>query len=94
MFNMRHLALFAAGLIGMAGAAQAQSMGQPMGTSNEGGTYNQIQYGSDVEGRCGHAVAITDEYGFHYDGMGNRLNASGCVIAPPQTPTGGRAINR
>lgn len=39
-----------------------------------------------------HKVAFTDEYGFRYDNRGDRLNAAGCVIAPPHTPPGARAI--
>lgn len=33
-------------------------------------------------GRMRHRVAITDEYGFHYDRRGDRLNAKGYVISP------------
>ena len=41
---------------------------------------------------CGNRVAITDEYGFRYDSQGDRLNAQGCVIPPPHTRPGARAI--
>jgi hypothetical protein len=37
-------------------------------------------------------VALVDEYGFRYDARGDRLNAEGCIIAPPHTPPGARAI--
>jgi hypothetical protein len=83
---MRFPALLAAALIALAGAAQAQNYGtanQPM--------QNQAQLSGPMGG-CGHTVSITDEYGFRYDNMGNRLNAGGCVIAPPVTPEGARAI--
>ena len=84
---MRFTAILAAALLTFAGAAQAQNYGnqpyQPM--------QNQAQMSSDMGG-CGHAVSITDEYGFRYDSMGNRLNGRGCVIAPPVTPPGARAI--
>jgi hypothetical protein len=33
-------------------------------------------------GRRRHRVAITDEYGFHYDSRGDRLDARGYVISP------------
>jgi hypothetical protein len=82
---MRFPAILAAALLAAAGAAQAQNYGNPPYQQN------QAQMSSDM-GRCGHTVSITDEYGFRYDNMGNRLNARGCVIAPPVTPEGARAI--
>jgi hypothetical protein len=82
---MRFPAILAAALLAMAGAAQAQNYG------NQPYQQNQAQMSSDMGG-CGHTVSITDEYGFRYDNMGNRLNARGCVIAPPVTPEGARAI--
>ncbi len=91
---MRRLALCTAALIGITSMAHAQSMGQTMGTSTGSGAYGQAEYGSDSRGGCGHSVAITDEYGFRYDSMGDRLNARGCVIPPPLTPPGARAIQR
>ncbi len=85
---MKRVALFAVALIGMAGVAQAQSSPH---TSNPAPYHQQAQeYQSG--GNCGHQVSITDEYGFKYDGMGNRLNARGCVIAPPHTLPGAKAI--
>ncbi|SJZ49699.1 hypothetical protein SAMN02745126_01347 [Enhydrobacter aerosaccus] len=97
---MKRLLLCTAALIGMAGVAQAQTMGTSMGASSMGSSvgpnYQQQAYGSDTmeRGPCGHSVAITDEYGFKYDSMGDRLNGQGCVIAPPVTPPGARAIQR
>ena len=84
---MRFTAILAAALLTIAGVAQAQNYGnqpyQPM--------QNQAQISGEMGG-CGHTVSITDEYGFRYDNMGNRLNARGCVIAPPVTPDGARTI--
>jgi len=79
---MRHTFLLAAALTAFAGIAQAQSP-QPS---------NQQQQPSTKT--CAHPrkVAITDEYGFRYDARGDRLNAQGCVVAPPHTPPGARAI--
>jgi len=48
---------------------------------------NQAESGGAMGG-CGHTPTITDEYGFRYDSSGNRLNGSGCVIAPPVSPPG------
>jgi hypothetical protein len=54
-------------------------------------TQPQVSQAMPAE-RGPHQVAITDEYGFRYDSMGNRLNAAGYVIAPPHTPAGARVI--
>jgi hypothetical protein len=90
---MMRLALCTAALIGMTSIAHAQTMGQAMGTSAGSVPYDQAEYGSgSMSGGCGHTVAITDEYGFRYDSMGDRLNARGCVIAPPITPPGAGAV--
>jgi hypothetical protein len=88
---MKVPALLTFALLIAAGAAQAQSPGYPMGGSSGGPTTNQAQYGGGMGG-CGHTAQITDEYGFRYDSEGNRLNGQGCVIAPPVTPPGARAI--
>ena len=85
---MRFTAILAAALLTMAGAAQAQTYGSQ--TPNAP-MPNQAQLSNEMGG-CGHTVSISDEYGFRYDNMGNRLNARGCVIAPPVTPPGVRAI--
>ena len=100
---MRFTAILAAALLTMAGAAQAQNYGYPTNNGQTSGypgnnqTYqpmqNQAQMSNEMGG-CGHSASITDEYGFRYDNMGNRLNARGCVIAPPVTPPGARAIQR
>jgi hypothetical protein len=68
-------------LVGLAGVANAQATGSwpldPMARHGRGAP---------------HKVAIVDEYGFRYDGRGNRLDASGHVIAPPHTQPGARVI--
>lgn len=87
---MKQLALFTAALIGVAGIAHAQPTGTSTTAPYQPAPYEQAQSGSSMG--CGHQVAITDEYGFKYDSMGNRLNGRGCVIPPPHTPPGGRAI--
>lgn len=95
---MKRLALCAAALIGTTALAHAQSMGPAMGSRtgmSADSAYAHTEYGPGGMNRgCGHSVAITDEYGFRYDSMGDRLNARGCVIAPPMTPPGARAIQR
>lgn len=85
---MKRLALFAAALIGMAGIAHAQSVATSTPTPS-----HHVKYRSGgMAQSCGHQVAITDEYGFKYDSMGDRLNAQGCMIPPPHTPPGAKAI--
>lgn len=85
---MKCLALFTATLIGMAGVAHAQSV-----ATSTPAPYHHTKYRSgSMAQSCGHQVAITDEYGFKYDSMGDRLNSRGCVIQPPHTPRGARAI--
>jgi hypothetical protein len=86
---MKHLALITAALVGMAGAAHAQ----PMGTPNGPAPYHHTRYSSPMMAQaCGNRVAITDEYGFRYDGRGDRLNAQGCVIRPPHSLPGAKVI--
>jgi hypothetical protein len=80
------LAFLSLALVGIAGLAHAQSMG-----SSTAYPYPSTQQAMGA-GSCGHSASITDEYGFKYDSMGNRLNGQGCVIAPPVTPPGARAI--
>jgi hypothetical protein len=66
------------------GAGQTAPGGRYSGPQ---GTYNQ-QAAAPMESQMGcsgpgpHSVAITDEYGFKYDGCGNRLNGKGQVISP------------
>ena len=70
------LSLLTLAMIGVAGVANAQSMISSRPPSERGL----------------HKVAIIDEYGFHYDSMGNRLNSAGYVIAEPHTPPGAAVI--
>lgn len=88
---MRSLAFLTVALMTVAGAAQAQmsSSGYPSGSPMP----SQAQMMGSMGG-CGHTSTIRDEYGMRYDSEGNRLNARGCVIAPPVTPPGARAIQR
>jgi len=86
---MTRFALLTVALIGLAGAASAQTMGEPNGVA----PYRHGRDGSTAMNQsCGHAVAITDEYGFRYDRQGDRLNAQGCVIAPPHMLPGAKVI--
>jgi hypothetical protein len=88
---MKFPVFLATALIIAAGAAQAQTTGYPAAGPAPGAPMpSQAQYGGGMGG-CGHTAAITDEYGFRYDSEGNRLNAQGCVIAPPVTPPGAAA---
>jgi len=45
----------------------------------------QAQAVSPYRGSCGHQEAMRDEYGFRYDGRGDRINARGCLISPHTT---------
>lgn len=83
---LTRLSLLTLAMTGIASVAYAQSMASPA----EPAQPQMSQAMPSGSGR--HSVAITDEYGFHYDSMGNRLNAAGHVIAPPHTPSGARII--
>ena len=85
------LAFLTLALLGVAGLAQAQTTGSGAAYPNAPAEDVQAQQAMG-EGPCGHHAAMTDEYGFRYDRRGDRLNARGCVIAPPVTPPGVRAI--
>jgi hypothetical protein len=88
---MKRLALLTAALVGMsgfAGIAYAQSVAT---APSAPGHHMKYRTGS-MAASCGRQVAITDEYGFKYDSMGDRLNARGCVIPPPHTRPGARVI--
>ena len=79
------LALTLIGAAGIAGVASAATMTQPTPPPNQ-----IVDMRSPPAGK--HKVALTDEYGFHYDRWGNRLNGAGHVIAPPHTLPGARVI--
>jgi hypothetical protein len=79
------LSLLALALIAVAGAASARTIYRPA-----------VQVAPIVDNRSPpagpHRIAITDEYGFHYDRWGNRLNGAGHVVAPPHTMPGATVI--
>jgi len=92
--------LLALALIGIAGVASAQPMAERVIASPpqpSPGDYQREAPGlqpadqqaqlapSYMEGRCGHSVAMRDEYGFRYDAQGKRINGAGCVISPHNT---------
>jgi len=74
------LLLLTLAITGVAGVAYAQS------------TSTTLSPSMALAGGQRHNVAITDEYGFHYDGKGDRLDAAGHIIAPPHTPPGARVL--
>jgi hypothetical protein len=92
---MIRLSLLSLALIGVAGVASAQVITSPPQPSP--GDYQrqapglqpaepqQAEMNTPSLRGCGHQEAMRDEYGFRYDGRGNRLNAQGCVISPHNT---------
>jgi hypothetical protein len=85
-------------LFGLTGAAYAQ-MDQanmpPDAVAPYDSTMPHHYYGGEARAERyaeRHQVAITDEYGFRYNAQGDRLDASGHIIAPPVTPPGVAAI--
>ncbi len=91
---MIRLSLLSLALIGVAGVASAQMIASPPQPSP--GDYQREAPGLQPaqpqqaemnwqSNRCGHSVAMRDEYGFRYDARGHRLNAQGCVISPHNT---------
>ena len=93
MIRRALLTLALIGTAGMAGAQAQQVISSPPQPSP--GDYQRQapgpQPGNPMDqqaqmmssGACGHQDTMRDEYGFRYDSQGNRLNARGCVIAPP-----------
>ena len=86
-------------MMGVASIAYAQSTGMPAGpsrapesTTHQTMTHREINQAMAPIGGQRYKVAITDEYGFHYDSRGDRLNAAGHVIAPPDTLPGARVL--
>jgi hypothetical protein len=80
------LSLLALAMISVAGVANAKTIYEPP-------VQEPPIVDTDVPPTHGpHQVAITDEYGFHYDRWGNRLNAAAYVIPPPHTPAGALVI--
>ena len=81
--NKRLIVLTLSVVTGLAGVANAQSYdpGMTRGERREERNMNSS-----------HEATIKDEYGFRYDSRGDRLDASGHVIAPPVTPPGTPAL--
>jgi hypothetical protein len=79
------LSLLTLAMIGVAGVANAETVYEPT-------VQLQPIVDNDMPTPGPHKVAITDEYGFHYDRWGNRLNGGGYVVAPPHTPSGALVI--
>jgi hypothetical protein len=78
-------------LFGLTGAAYAQMDNTYMARDTVA-PYDQQAMPEHYYRGGHHQVAITDEYGFKYDAQGDRLDASGHIIAPPVTPPGVSAI--
>jgi hypothetical protein len=83
----RLMVLTLAALAGIAGVANAQ-------TYDPGITRGERREEMREERRMdnSHPVAFKDEYGFRYDAQGDRLDATGHVMAPPMTPPGTPAL--
>jgi hypothetical protein len=90
---MKRMAILTIALIGVAGMAHAQSMSTtpaPMPAGIAGHSHEmQAMARTCSEPR---KAAMKDEYGFRYDSRGDRLNALGCVIAPPHMIRGAKVL--
>ncbi|MBS0537670.1 MAG: hypothetical protein JSR47_02875 [Proteobacteria bacterium] len=82
------LVVLSAALVGLAGIAQAQTY-EP--TYDRSGPHREMMR-EEHRMNDRHPVAFKDEYGFRYDAQGDRLDASGHVMAPPMTPPGTPAL--
>jgi hypothetical protein len=87
IMSKRLIAVALAAIAGLAGVANAQSYDPGMTSGERREERREERY---MNSR--HEVAIKDEYGFRYDSRGDRLDASGHVIAPPVTPPGTPAL--
>ena len=87
------LAFLSIGLISAAGLAHAQAT-VPVPLHSPAPTSAGLHQAQAVAHTCRNPqkVTITDEYGFHYDIHGDRLNTQGCVIQPPHTLPGTRVL--
>lgn len=85
--NKQLIAVALAAIAGLAGVANAQSYDSGMTPGERREDRREERYMNSP-----HEVAIKDEYGFRYDSRGDRLDASGHVIAPPVTPPGTPAL--
>jgi len=99
------LALLTIALIGVAGLAQAQTAPAAPTPIKTVQTANAAEapaaaakmtkaHEKQAMATCGdpQKVMMKDEYGFRYDSRGDRLNAGGCVIAPPHTLPGAKVL--
>ncbi len=83
---LTRLFLLTFAMMGVASIAHAQS------TTSQTMTHREVSQAMAPIGGQRNKVAITDEYGFHYDSGGDRLDAAGHVIAPPYTHPGARVL--
>jgi len=90
---LKRMAILTIALIGVAGMAQAQSMSTapvPLPAAKAGQSHEmQAMARTCSEPKM---AAMKDEYGFRYDSRGDRLNAHGCVIAPPHMIPGAKVL--
>jgi hypothetical protein len=86
---LKRMAILTIALIGVAGMAQAQSM-----STAPAGIAGQSHEMQAMARTCGapKKTVMKDEYGFRYDSRGDRLNAQGCVIAPPHMIPGAKVL--
>jgi hypothetical protein len=87
IMNKRLIVLTLSVVTGLAGVANAQSYDPGM-TRGE----RREERREERNMNSSHEATIKDEYGFRYDSRGDRLDASGHVIAPPVTPPGTPAL--
>jgi len=87
IMNKRLIVLTLSVVTGLAGVANAQSY-DPSMTRGE----RREERREERNMNSSHEATIKDEYGFRYDSRGDRLDASGHVIAPPVTPPGTPAL--
>ena len=95
---LARLSLLTLAMTAIAGVAYAaQPTNPPISpskapTTQQAMTHHEVSQAMAPAHGQRHKVAITDEYGFHYDSAGNRLNSAGYVVAPPHTPRGAAVI--
>ncbi len=85
--NKRLIVLTLSAVAGLASVANAQSYDPGMTRGERREERREERYLTSP-----HEATIKDEYGFRYDSRGDRLDASGHVIAPPVTPPGTPAL--